>query len=339
MTPWLIVLACALAWALTALMRRYALSTRLLDVPNERSSHHVATPRGGGVAIVLTTLPAVGLLFAHDLVPRPLALALLGSGALVAILGAVDDRWQLPAGWRFLGHLIAAAWVLLQFGPLPPVPAFGVEWELGWLGLALAGCYVAWAINFFNFMDGIDGIASVEAIAVALGGALAGWLAWPDSPWLVPTLFAAAVFGFLVWNRPPARIFMGDAGSGFLGLVVAALSLWYGYQQPQLFWSWFVLQGCFMVDASTTLVRRVYRGERATQAHRSHAYQYAARRHRSHAVVTAAVGAITVAWLLPIAALVATGRVDGVLGVAIAYAPLLLLAYRYRAGARELQEV
>lgn len=339
MTPWLIVSACALAWALTGLMRRYALSTRLLDVPNERSSHRVATPRGGGVAIVVTTLAAVGLLFAHDLVPRPLALALLGSGALVAIVGAADDRWQLPAGWRFLGHLVAAAWVLMQLGPLPPVPAFGVEWELGWLGLALAGGYVAWSINFFNFMDGIDGIASVEAITVALGGALAGWLAWPDSPWLVPTLFAAAVFGFLVWNRPPARIFMGDAGSGFLGVVVAVMSIWYGYQQPQLFWSWFVLQGCFMVDASTTLVRRVYRGERATQAHRTHAYQYAARRHGSHGIVTAAVGAITVAWLLPIAALVATGRVDGMLGVAIAYAPLLPLAYRYRAGARELQEV
>lgn len=333
----LVLSTCALSWLLTAAMRRYALSVQLLDVPNARSSHLEPTPRGGGVAIVVSALAALTFMLATGSMPPPLGAALVGAGTAVAVIGFADDHWQLPARWRFLGHVVAALWVLWLLGPLPPVPAFGIKVELGPVGLVVAGCYLVWAINFFNFMDGIDGIASVEAITVALGGAFVSWLALPESNWLTPVLFAAAVLGFLFWNRPPARIFMGDAGSGFLGIVVAILSLWHGYQQPQLFWAWFVLQGCFMVDATTTLLRRLRRGEKASQAHRSHAYQYAARRHGSHSVVTLACGVLTVLWLLPIAAAVALGVVEGLAGVAVAYAPLVFLAYRYHAGAGELQ--
>jgi Fuc2NAc and GlcNAc transferase len=192
--------------------------------------------------------------------------------------------------------------------------------------------------NLFNFMDGIDGIASVEAVSVALGGAVVWSLAGSGSGWLLAVVFAACVGGFLIWNLPPARIFMGDAGSGFLGLVIGALSLWCSQAAPHLFWSWFILLGCFMVDGTTTLVRRVRRHDKFNEAHRSHAYQYAARKHGSHQTVSLAFLAITTLWLLPIALLVALGRLDGLTGVAIAYLPLIVLAFRYKAGDRAAQE-
>jgi Fuc2NAc and GlcNAc transferase len=229
--------------------------------------------------------------------------------------------------------------VLAWIGPLPAVPVFGWVLNLGWLAVALSAAYVVWSINLFNFMDGIDGIASVEAVTVALCGAGLAWWVQPQGPWPLAVLFAACVGGFLLWNYPPARIFMGDAGSGFLGLVVATLALAIGRGAPQLFWAWFILGGCFMVDATTTLVRRHRRGEKVFEAHRSHAYQYASRVHGAHKPVTLAVAAINLLWLMPLATLVALGHLDGVAGVLIAFAPLVGLAFRYRAGDKAAQAV
>jgi Fuc2NAc and GlcNAc transferase len=174
---------------------------------------------------------------------------------------------------------------------------------------------------------------------VALGGGLCWWLATGTPQWPLAVVFAACVAGFLAWNYPPARIFMGDAGSGFIGMVLGLLSLWTAQQATQVFWCWFILLGCFMVDATTTLVRRVRRGDKFNQAHRSHAYQYAARKHGSHLRVSLAFGLVNVVWLMPVAMLVALKWLDGSLGVVIAYAPLVWLAFRYKAGDRASQEV
>jgi Fuc2NAc and GlcNAc transferase len=333
-----LLLACALSWLLTRLLRSYALRANMLDHPNERSSHRVPTPRGGGVAIVLSFLAVTALLALGGYLSAPLAVALIGAGGLVAILGFIDDRKPLAARYRFAGHVTAAAWVLWWMGALPPVPIFGFDVPLGPAGFALCAVFIVWSINLFNFMDGIDGIASIEAITVTLGGAWVWWLAGSSGQWQAAVLLAACTAGFLAWNYPPARIFMGDAGSGFLGLMVAALALWCGSEAPHLFWGWFVLYGVFMVDATSTLVRRVRRGERFYEAHRSHAYQYASRKHGSHERVSLAVGLINVLWLLPIASLIAIGWLDGLLGVLVAYAPLVGLAYRYKAGDRRAQQ-
>ena len=335
----LLLLGCAVSWALTSSVRRYALHADLLDHPNARSSHTVPTPRGGGVAIVVSDLALVAVFaLAQAMNPR-LAAALLGGGALVAVLGFIDDRRPLPARWRFAGHLLAAVWVLAWLGPLPAVPIFGVIVDLRAGAVLLSALYLVWSINLFNFMDGIDGIASLEAISVALGGAFVWWLTQPQGDWLVAVAFAACVAGFLIWNFPPARIFMGDAGSGFLGCMVATLALWSSHTAPHLFWSWFILGGAFMVDATITLLRRVARGERFNEAHRSHAYQYAARKCGSHKAVSIAFVAITALWLFPLGVAVALGRLDGLVGVTIAYLPLVALALRYKAGDRTAQEV
>ena len=333
----ILVIGLAASWLLTAMVRRYALHSQLLDLPNERSSHTVPTPRGGGVAIVVSFLVLAFVMGLLGLIEQRLMVAAIGGGAMVAMLGLADDHSSLPARWRILGHAAAAVWVLWWMDRIPQVPLVGLLVDLSYAGPLLCGLYLVWMVNLFNFMDGIDGIASVEAITVALGGALLWWLGGAGSGALLALLFSACVGGFLVWNFPPARIFMGDAGSGFLGLIVALLSLWCGQATPALFWSWFILVGCFMVDATTTLLRRTARGEKVYEAHRSHAYQYAARKFGAHLPVTLACGAINLVWLLPIASLVALGRLDGVLGVCVAYAPLVWLAYHFKAGARELQ--
>jgi Fuc2NAc and GlcNAc transferase len=186
-------------------------------------------------------------------------------------------------------------------------------------------------------MDGIDGIASVEAICVCLGGAALYLLAGQTALAALPLLLGAAVAGFLYWNFPPARIFMGDAGSGFLGIVLGTLSLQAGWVAPELFWSWVILLGVFVCDATFTLIRRLLRGDKVYEAHRSHAYQYASRQFGRHLPVTLAVGAINLFWLLPIALLVGLQKVDGVVGVLVAYLPLIALAMKFRAGELEVR--
>ena len=150
-------------------------------------------------------------------------------------------------------------------------------------------------------------------------------------------LATAATLGFLFWNFPSAKIFMGDAGSGFLGILLGTLSLMAGLEAPALFWSWVILLGVFVVDATVTLFRRLARQQRLHEAHRSHAYQVAARRFGAHRPVSIAVGLINLFWLLPIAWMVAAGTISGVVGVLIAYAPLVGLAFYLKAGAAELQ--
>lgn len=327
-------------WWLTGRFRSYALARRLLDVPNERSSHSVATPRVGGAAIVLTTLIALPLLAAIGALAWPATWGVLGGGALVALIGFADDHRHLAPRWRLLGHFAGAAWVLAWLGGLPSLPVMGFVLELGWLGHGLAALYLVWLLNLTNFMDGIDGIAGIEAITVSLGGALLYLVAVPGSTqWLAPLVLASATMGFLVWNWPPAKIFMGDAGSGFLGLMLAALSLQAAWVAPRLFWSWVVLLGAFVVDATVTLIRRVARGERFYEAHRSHAYQHAALRWRAHLPVTLAVGAIDLCWLLPVALLVALEMVEPLVGVLIAYAPLVAAAVWLDAGKKPSPEV
>lgn len=319
----------------TALLRKYALAKSLIDVPNSRSSHSVPTPRGGGVAIVVSFLLALIWLLFTDAMDSAWALGLIGAGAVTAILGFLDDHGHIAARWRLLGHFVAAIWLLLWTGGLPSLEVLGATWNLGWLGHILAAFYLVWMLNLYNFMDGIDGIASVEAICVCLGGGLLYWWAGENQLIAVPFALAAAVAGFLIWNFPPAKIFMGDAGSGFLGLILGGLSIQAASESPQMFWSWLILLGVFIVDATFTLARRLIRGDKVYEAHRSHAYQYASRHFGRHLPVTVAVLVVNLFWLLPLSLVVGFGWLDGLLGVVIAYVPVLILAIRFRAGSLE----
>lgn len=334
---WMIPVIAVCSFVLTAILRRYALAKSIIDVPNNRSSHSTPTPRGGGVAIVVAFFAALPFFWAGGQVPWQMLVSLGGSGALVAIVGFMDDHNHIAARWRLFGHFSAAAWALFWIGGLPPLNFFGMGVDLGLAGHILAAVYLVWMLNLYNFMDGIDGIASVEAICACLSACLLYWLSDVESMIWIPLTLAFSVAGFLFWNFPPARIFMGDAGSGFLGVVLGIISLQAAWNSPQLFWAWLILLGVFIVDATFTLVHRMIRGDKVYEAHRSHAYQFASRRFGKHLPVTLAVGAINLFWLLPVALCVILLGLDGLSGVIISYVPLIFLAIKFNAGDRELE--
>ena len=321
-----------LSFSLTAYLRRYALVKNIMDIPNHRSSHEVPTPRGGGVAFIITFLMAIPFVGDYDAFISPVCIALAGAGLCVAVLGFFDDRRHIAARWRLFGHFGAGIFALYCLGGLPAISFGGVVFSAGFLLNILALLYLVWLLNLYNFMDGIDGIAGVEAISVCLGGALLYWLTG-DVPLMgLPLALAAAVAGFLCWNCPSARIFMGDAGSGFLGLILGILSIQAAMAHSQLFWCWLILLGVFIVDSTLTLLCRMRRGCKVYEAHRSHAYQQAVCYFKGHFGVTFSVLLINVVWLLPLAILVAMGAVSGLTGLIIAYLPLIILAFKLKAG-------
>lgn len=329
-------LAFAFALVATWWVRRLALAHGMLDQPNERSSHVVPTPRGGGIAIVSASLLALGALFACGIVDVQLALALALGGGAVAFVGFLDDRRSLPASLRALVHVIAAAGAVTLLGGLPPLQIGSRLVDLGFMGDLLAVVAVVWTVNLFNFMDGIDGIAGSEAVFVALAGAALCALAGVAPAAAAGALVVgAASLGFLVWNWPPARIFMGDVGSGYVGFAIAVIALAATREAPAALFQWWILGGVFFVDATVTLLRRIVRGERFLLAHRTHAYQWVVRRWRSHGTVTIAVLLLNAAWLLPLALIAALHPRHAVWLTFVALLPLAVLALYAGAGRAE----
>lgn len=261
------------SFSVTGLARRYALRFSVVDIPNQRSSHQVPTPRGGGLGVAVALLGAVGYLLLTGVMPRSLGFALLGGGAAVSVVGWWDDHRPLPAWFRLLLQTGAAVWALYFLGGLPEVD-FGIAvWRGGMASSFLGLVAMVWLINLYNFMDGSDGLAGVQAIWSATVGAVLfltqGQLELAQFSYLL----ALACLGFLCWNWPPARIFLGDIGSYLIGYALAVLAV-SGERTgsvPALVWS--ILLAPFVWDATATLVYRGLKGERWYDAHRSHAYQ------------------------------------------------------------------
>lgn len=272
-------------------------------------------------------------LYVEDIVSLRVFAALFGAGALVALIGFIDDLDHIPARWRLLGHFLGAGWALFWLGGLPPISIFGETFDLGWSGYFFAAFFLVWLLNLYNFMDGIDGIASIEAITICLGSALTVLPHQvPQVQWYLPLLLASVTMGFLLWNFPVAKIFMGDACSGFLGITIGMLSVQAAWVFPQLLWVWIILLGVFIVDSTYTLLDRILKREKVYRAHRKHAYQIASRRFNSHIKISLAVGFINLLWLTPIAYLVTMEKIDGVAGVCIAYIPIVYLVWKLKKG-------
>ncbi|MET0067271.1 MAG: glycosyltransferase family 4 protein [Candidatus Thiodiazotropha sp.] len=344
-----------LSMLLTGWLRRYALHQGLLDKPNARSSHIQVTPRGGGLGFVLVYMGLMLLVLFHPLpglAPHyPLFLALLPGAGLVALIGFIDDHRDLSAKLRILVHLLAAIWVVWVLGA-PPLQILGWVMNQGWWLALLAVFALVWLLNLYNFMDGIDGIASLEAISVLLGASLILLFNQGATGALVWLLFlAAAVTGFLVWNWPPARIFMGDAASGFLGFSLGVFAFYTARSEAITIWSWIILLGLFVVDASWTLLTRMRRGETWYEPHAQHAYQIQARRaqaaYRSegrdavqaralaHKQVVIRGVLINLLWLLPMAGCASYWPGMGFLFTILGLAPLVGWVWRSGAGKRE----
>jgi UDP-N-acetylmuramyl pentapeptide phosphotransferase/UDP-N-acetylglucosamine-1-phosphate transferase len=280
----------ALLFAYTgvALLRRWALQ-RMLDVPNSRSSHTLPTPRGGGLAIVVCTLGGLWLA-AFLLQPTP-PLLLVASYSLGAILIAwvswLDDLKSLSNRVRFGAHIAGALLVIggigyfhtLQAPLAPPV-------DIGWLGVLLAFFWLTGLTNVYNFMDGIDGLAGGQAVVAGLGWLALGLLTELPMVSALGVLVAGSSLGFLGHNWPPARIFMGDVGSAFLGFTLAMLAVIGGLADPRLPFAGVLVVWPFVFDATFTILRRLRRGENIFAAHRSHLYQRLVIAGWSHRTVT-----------------------------------------------------
>lgn len=234
----------------------FAIRTGLIDKPNQRSSHTMAKPRAGGLVFISAWL--IWLFFTST---SPSLLTLfVPSLVLIAGIGFLDDRFTLSAKWRLCVQIIATSLFLLQLHLTP--------------FLFIAAFFsILWSINLFNFMDGTDGIAGIEAITVLGGISVFLWHIGAAHESIVALGLVVAILGFLVWNWPPAKIFMGDVGSTSIGFMIPTLTLIaYSHYQLSLI-PVIILYGVFLFDATVTLIRRILRGEKWYQAHRSHAYQ------------------------------------------------------------------
>lgn len=246
----------------------------VLDHPNERSLHTHPVPRTGGVAILAGVLVGSIIFEVGSALPH-VAQWLLGGAALVGLLSFMDDRKDLSVHVRLVGQL-ACVLLLLIGGGLYPRELVWPEgvWDWPeWLGLLFGGLFLMWMVNLYNFMDGMDGFAG--GMAVIGFGTLAVFGGIGDNlPYFTFNLVVAgSAFGFLFFNFPPARIFMGDSGSATLGFLAGGSSVWGAQANIFPFWIALLVFSPFVIDATTTLLRRAAHGERIWEAHRSHYYQ------------------------------------------------------------------
>lgn len=281
----------------TWLARRYALRRDLLDHPGERRSHLLATPRGGGIGIVVAWLAAWLLLPLVLRLPAPLVAAVALGLLLVAGAGWIDDHRPLSPWVRLAAHVLAGALLAAACA----AAGAGIAVTL------LAFAAVPVLVNVWNFMDGIDGLAASQAALAATAYAL---LASDPATVAMALSLAAACLGFLPFNFPRARIFLGDVGSGALGFILAVLLVATAWSAPGGPWAWPMLLlplSAFLLDASLTLAGRIVRGEKWWAAHVEHAYQRLASKLESHRPVTLAYAC----WTALAVALVAGGASSG----------------------------
>lgn len=252
------------SWFSTAIVRNLALKKKLLDQVNERSSHTVPTPRGGGLAIVLCWFTALIFLFIrHEI--EPMLFRALMSGLVLAIVSWLDDVFDLKPGIRMLAQAVSTFGALYFLGGINLLPDFNPIWFF-WLINLVVLVGIIWFINLYNFLDGLDGYASQEAILVSAGLIL---ISGQSLPWIL----IAAVAGFLAWNWPKAKIFMGDVGSTQLGFILVVMGIYYHNAGTITISNWLILTSLFWFDATFTLYRRWRNGEKLSVAHKKHGYQ------------------------------------------------------------------
>ena len=328
----LCILFFILSLLFTGYMRHYALEKNIIDNPNERSSHSIPTPRGGGVAVVASYLLALAFLMYNQQLVIPVGLTLMAAGFVIALLGFLDDRGHINSMLRLAIHFLVAIGVVISLGGFGEVNVFN-GFQLGFIANIIAVLFLVWLLNLYNFMDGINGIASVEAITTVVSMAILYYVLNTTLNSDILWLLAACVFGFLLWNFPKAKIFMGDACSGFLGLILGILALIALKENLALFCAWIICLGVFVVDATYTLIKRVLNGYKMYDAHRSHSYQILSRKLNSHTPVTWGVALINIFWLFPIAYFVVTQDFRyPEIAIAIAYVPLIICAIKMKAG-------
>ena len=329
----MLLLTALISWLGTGAVLHYASALGVVNAPTERDSHSKLIPDGGGLGFALAG-SVIGLWVVWE---EKSAVAILALALPLAVVGLVDDIRKLSARIRFGVQFVVVAILLVTLGELPEIGILN-----GWLLSGVVLVIGLWWINLFNFMDGIDGIAGIQAVSMlgaAAGLATLSHSGVVDSPvWFLMPCIVVAMVSFLLYNWPPARIFMGDLGSTWLAFMIFALALFSIQASWLSYFTWLVLSAVFVTDATVTLLARIARRERVHEAHRNHTYQLLTRRliavseqHNvdaevartiAHRKVTLWVLAVNSLWLTPLAAATVFWPHWG--WVVLAYLPLVV---------------
>lgn len=334
----LVLLLCAVAGfvfslLLTSKYRRFALINKIVDKPNSRSSHTRITPRGAGVSFILCFLAISAVLTFNQLLAPEISLPLLSAGLMVALLGFWDDMKPVKASIRLFIHLLAAVFLVALlsagFSNVISIP-FLIDNRL--VSFVFCILFISWFINLYNFMDGCDGLAGgVGAVSSLLLGTITTIYGSYD---LGVTYFTLSfcLGGFIVYNWSPALVFMGDSGAYFLGYTFSSLALVSKLYNESFFYVHLIILGALIVDASWTLVLRIYRLEKIFHAHKMHGFQKLMAKGWSHKKVSRFYIAITLFWLFPIAFLTVEYPEMGFVFLTVAYLPLIVFMIFIKAG-------
>jgi len=327
-------LAFCLSVLCTRLLIEHADDLRLIDTPNERSSHCTPTPRAGGLAFFVAFSAGTVALWVFHIVQIAWLLPLWTGGSIVTLIGWMDDRHNMSASSRLIVHFTSALLVYTLitrgFETSVNVALVPVQWPgITFIFILL---FVSWMINLYNFMDGIDGLAGLNAVTVSI--CLACVSAWRHELACAAlySVLALSVLGFLFHNWSPARIFMGDSGSTFLGFTFAALALIGKVLGNLGFVPNLILLGCFVADATYTLVIRLLQRKKAHHAHRDFAFQHAVQMGWSHRRVSLFYCAITLFWLFPLSIAALVYERIATTFLVIAYIPLVAMMIFFKAG-------
>lgn len=267
-----------ISFGLTYFIKEYAIKKSLVATVNERSSHTVPTPHGGGIALSITWFIGLTYLYFSTQIDTNLFFALL-VGSIISVVSFFDDIYELSPKVRLLAQALVAFFGLVSLGGLKVIDFGLFEVTNIFLTNIVAFVAIIWFINLYNFLDGINGYAGSEAVFLSL----AGFVLFGGNHFLI---LAVAVLGFLYWNWNKARIFMGDVGSTLLGYNIAIFTLYYTNKEASNLWVWIILFGVFWFDATLTLIKRKLNHEKLSQAHKKHAYQRLTQAGWSHYKVT-----------------------------------------------------
>ncbi len=295
-----------------ARFRSWTLKRGVLDHPNERSSHDTPTPRGGGLVLAIVVMAAY--IIGSYLLGYDISVGFAVGALLIVLISWLDDVYTISFAWRLLVHSAAAVLVIYSCDYVTsiPTPFSSQPIEFGWFGAVITFGWIVWLVNAYNFMDGIDGIAGIKATAAAIGWILLNAASDVPSVYILSGTVLFASLAFLLHNWPPARIFMGDAGSAFLGFVFASLPLIAGRNDANrsgiLLLAAISFVWLFVFDSAFTLIRRAMLRHKVWHAHREHLYQRLVRSGMSHRSTTLLYGVISMAVAVSTSLLINSGN-------------------------------
>ena len=326
---WLPLIAFVLSFLGVYFLKKSALRLKIVAIPNERSLHNKVTPRGGGIIIAIVFLAFLLVFYITRQIMVAEFLVLFGGGLIMAVTGFLDDILELKASIRFIIQFFAVGWGLYWIGGIPSTVFFERLPVLYAIANAVAVVALVWFINSFNFIDGIDGLATSGATFFSLS--IGGYFLWqgiePYGSLLI--VLAACSLAFLCFNWPPAKIFLGDAGSNFFGYLFGAMVLITVKNGNLSIWTWLIILAYLITDTTTTTFLRLCLVKGWYHTHRSHAYQNLARVLDNHKFVTCLITGINVFYLLPLAYLSIQYQQYAWLAFAASVIPILGFVLKY----------